>query len=96
MSEEKANVTDALVQGVKTRFKGDDTPVTTEMVADIWAQFLIVHEMMSDLTKLHSPWVPDEMKSEAFKDLTKNLQKSISHIADTLAALPLKTGGNNG
>lgn len=96
MSEDKVNVTDILVQGVKTRFLGDKTPVTVEMAADIWAQFLIVHEMMSDLTKLHSPWVPEENKDEAFKNFTKNLQKSISHIANTLAALPTKSGDDNG
>ncbi|WP_247997312.1 hypothetical protein [Brucella tritici] len=95
MNQDSKNITDALVEGVRSRFKGDDTPATVEMISEIWIELLLLHDIAGDLTKLQSAGYSVEQKQEAFSDLASNLRKSISQIANNLNSLPAKSTGNN-
>ncbi len=95
MNQDSRNITDALIEGVRQRFKGDDTPATVEMLSEIWIQLLLLHDIAGDLTKLQAAGFSHEQKQEAFSDLASNLQKSISQIANNLNSLPAKSMDSN-
>lgn len=90
MNMEDPNATKKFAEVIKKRFAGDQTPVTMEMLSDVWAEFVIMQDMMVDIARLLSTKTSPEDKAKHYFQLATGLQSSLDHLSSVLKELPDK------
>lgn len=70
-----------------SRFKGNNEPATVEMVANIWAEVVLLQDIFLHLAKNISPATPDNAKKDHFIKFATSIQKSLEHITYSLDQL---------
>jgi len=75
------------IKKMQERFKGNKTPITMEMAANIWAELFAIQNLLMDVAKISALNISPTERSQTYLDFTRSLQVSFNHIAKSIEAL---------